>query len=93
MCSSTMTGMLTLMLICVLYILKVSAHGCGSLQSKLIIGRTYGAAGASVQCQHWGDLLLLRVGQALPGSSEGGWDVSEVCKDRLTNVTSEECNA
>lgn len=27
------------------------------------------------------------------GSSEGGWDVSEVCKDWLTNVTSEECNA
>lgn len=26
------------------------------------------------------------------GSSEGGWDVSEVCKDWLTNVTSEECN-
>lgn len=26
------------------------------------------------------------------GSSQGGWDVSEVCKDWLTNVTSEECN-
>lgn len=26
------------------------------------------------------------------GSLKGGWDVSEVCKDWFTNVTSEECN-
>lgn len=90
MCSSTMTGMLTLMLICVLYILKVSVHGWGSLQSKLIIGRTYGAAGAigtevTSSCSAWVKPCW--------AAQEGGRDVSEVCKDRLTNVTSEECNA
>lgn len=31
--------------------------------------------------------------KACRAAQRGGWDVSEVCKDRLTNVTSEECNA
>lgn len=53
-------------------------------------GRSYGAAGASVNHQDGGDLFLLRVGQALQGQLGG--DVPEVCKDWLTNVTSEECN-
>lgn len=71
------TGMLTVMFIydfiyCTVYPEGQSALLRVTSASELIIGRAYGAARASVDRQHWGDLFLLRVGSSLAGAARRG---------------------